>query len=213
VVKECYTVITYNPSLQTKPNNFAYSSNYGQGQCLDGKCGLTWLGLKECGTNNTFLTSGSIMQITALTMNVGSTFRIPTLLAISTQYFSNSYEFAKTCFQLISPGSTLTLPQTNEFGEEWVEYQDGFRVASSCSSPLCSTCYTGTTSSPLVFVNESSNNVTVNYKYCNGTSTTLTINAGQTVTNPVGCHNVVAFMNAAPASGQIFFSGGSQTCT
>jgi hypothetical protein len=62
-------------------------------------------------------------------------------------------------------------------------------------------------------VNESSNNVTVNYKYCNNTSATLTINAGQIVTNPVGCHNVVSFMNAAPASGQIFFSGGSQTCT
>ena len=212
IVEECYNVIPYNASLPTKPTTYTYDSNVGPNQCLLGKCPTTWIGLKECSTSNTFVSAAPITHITGLTMNVNSTFRIATLLAIAPTYFSNGYEFGTICFQIISPQSPLTLPQTFGFGEDWIPGQNGFLTAGGCTTVNCRTCYTGTTTSPLQFINTSSNNVTVNYKFCNGSNASLTINAGQTLTNPPGCHNVVSFMNASPISGQVYFSGG-QACT
>jgi hypothetical protein len=203
-VVECYTVIPYNSSLPNKPTDYVIGTT---ATCGVDKCANTYVGLKECDTNNTFLSSAPIPNLSAQTYNVSYGARIPTLLPIGPTYL-NGHEFSAVCFQIIAPQTTLSLGQTGIIGDEWIQNENGFlRIGSvfPCSSTNCSDCRSGTT---LVNIDDVSQTIT--YSLCNGTTTSSTIPAQGQITQSA-CINVVSFMNNTPSSGQVFFSGGT-TC-
>ena len=201
-VDECYQVITYNASLPSKPSTYTVGA---VAACGVGKCDNTYIGLQECDTTNTFVTSASIANLTATTYNTGQGARIPTLLPIGPTWLTG-HEFQSVCFQIIAPQSTLNLDQTGIFGDEWALNQNGFLRINSltpCSSTNCSDCRQNA-----VLVNIDDVSHTITYNLCTGASTSSTIPAGGQITQ-TSCINVVSFMNNTPTSGQVFFSGGT----
>ena len=201
-VDECYQVITYNASLPSKPSTYTVGP---VAACGVGKCDNTYIGLQECDTTNTFVTSASIANLTATTYNLGQGARIPTLLPIAPTWLTG-HEFQSVCFQIIAPQSTLNLDQTGIFGDEWALNQNGFLRISSltpCSSTNCSDCRQNA-----VLVNTDDVSQTITYNLCTGASTSSTIPANSQITQ-TSCINVVSFMNNTPSSGQVFFSGGT----
>ena len=202
-VDECYQVITYNASLPSKPSTYTVGA---VSACGVGKCDNTYIGLQECDTTNTFVTSASIANLTATTYNVGQGARIPTLLPIAPTWLMG-HEFQSVCFQIIAPQSTLNLDQTGIFGDEWALNQNGFVRINSTSPCLSSTnCSDCRQNAVLVNIDDVSHTIT--YNLCTGISTSSTIPANSQITQ-TSCINVVSFMNNTPTSGQVFFSGGT----
>lgn len=198
-VDECYSVISYDASKPTKPANYTVGTT---ATCGAGKCDLTYIGLQECGTTDKFLSSANIPNLTANTWTVGNTARIPTILPIAPTYLSG-HEFSGVCFEIIAPQSSLNLSQTGIFGDEWAQNESGFLKTSSCVSTNCDSCRQN-----VILVNTDDIPQTVNYTLCTGVATSSTIPAGNQITQ-TSCISVVSFMNNAPATGQVFFSGGT----
>lgn len=198
-IDECYSIIPYNASLPSKPSTYTVNTIV---TCGEGKCDITYIGLQECGETDKFVTSANISNLTAQTYNVGNTVRIPTLLPIAPTYLTG-HEFSGVCFEIIAPQSSLNLLQTGIFGDEWALNQNGFLKASGCLSTNCDDCRQN-----VILVNTDDVPQTITYDLCYGGSTSSTIPASSQITQS-SCINVVSFMNNTPASGQVFFSGGT----
>jgi hypothetical protein len=198
-IDECYSVIPYDASKPTKPANYTVGP---LATCGFGKCDNTYLGVKECGTSDTFLTSANIPSLTGNSWAVGNTARIPVLLPIAPLYLSG-HEFSGVCFEIISGQSTLSLSQTGIFGDAWAQDQSGFMKTSGCNSPNCDSCREN-----VILVNNDDVPQTITYQRCTGVTISSTIPANNQITQPL-CINVVSFMNNAPNTEQIFFSGGT----
>jgi len=199
-VDECYQIIAYDASLPTKPVDYTVGTS---SSCGVGKCEITYIGLQQCGTSDTFVTSANIYNLTATTYAVGSTVRIPTLLSIGPDNFTDGHEFSGVCFQIIAPQTPLTLNQESMFGDEWKLNDNGFLKPTTCISTLCDDCRQN-----VVLVNTDDAPQTINYNLCSGLPTSSTIPASSQITQ-ASCINVVSFMQNTPTSGQVFFSGGT----
>jgi hypothetical protein len=187
-VELCYTVVD-NDDTVPLVTNFTYGGISLSGcDDSDGKCGIGYVGVRDCGTSKTVLINIDTLNAFWQSASVGDVFS--SVPIASNPYTSVGYlgNGVNSCYTIVSEGTDIGIPQEYPGGGTWTT-DEGAVSVTDCDDDLCVKCLSGVT---VQNDDSGAQPITFTYYDCDNNYLSITLPYGQTHTFGSDCINILS---------------------